>query len=352
MAFQNASTTTTTLAGLIKTYYDRVLLDALDPANRFYQFGVKKPLPLNEGTSIIWNRPVPLTLGFQLSQGTPVSTLNALSTQTVSAIISQYGAATGISDLSELTAITDVMTMAAQRLGQQAAITIDRVIQNQIINNVNVANVSTHSFGKTSASGLIEYWGQTSVTSDTVSSTNAVTVSDVRTAVYALKKLNVPAYEGNDYIAIINTAVAEGLVGDTTWINFHQYAAPGQENLYSGEIGKIYGCRFVETTNGPISIGSNSGGTASTLSYGMVVFGGGFYGVTELDGGIKTYIAQGATKSDPLNQVTTYGWKANFASKMLNPSCGLVYWVGAGTTTTAYAESAGSGTTYENPPAY
>ena len=92
---------------------------------------------------------------------------------------------------------------------------------------------------------------------------------------------------------------------------------------------------FVETTLAPISAGSNSGGTASTMAYGTTIFGKGFYGVTELDGGIKTYITQGASKSDPLDQTTTYGWKANFTSQVLNTSAGLVLWTGSGNTATA-----------------
>lgn len=350
---QAATTTTTSVTNLIKSYYERMLLETLDPSTRFYQFGVKKPLPKGEGTSVIWNRATPLGLGMQLSIGTPTSTANALSTQTVSAVIAQYGGFTSLSDIVDMTAITSVMDMAVARLGQQAAETRERVIQNAIIRHASTTNSSAHSFGKTSASGTIENWGQTSVCADTVSSTNVISVSDVRQMVYALKRLNVAPYEGNDFVSIINTEQAEDLVGDSSWINFHQYAAPGQTNLYTGEIGKIYGCRFVETNLGPVSVGSNAGGTASSLAYGAVVFGSGFFGVTELDGGIKMQgPVTGASKSDPLNQTTTIGWKMNFTSKILNTSAGLVLWTGSGDTSAAYAESAGSGLRHEDPTAY
>jgi N4-gp56 family major capsid protein len=189
----------------------------------------------------------------------------------------------------------------------------------------------------------------------TVSCLNVIAVSDIRRSIYELKHLDVQPYEGADYVAIINTDTAEDLVGDSTWINFHQYAAPGQANLYTGEIGKIYGCRFVETTQGPCTRGSNDGSTASSLAYGTVIMGKGFYGVTELDGGIKTYITQGAQKSDPLNQTTTYGWKANFIAKLLNTSAGLVFWAGSGSgdSTTVGDESAsGSVTRYKYPASY
>ena len=174
----------------------------------------------------------------------------------------------------------------------------------------------------------------TSVTRNVVSSANVISVSDIRTVIYGLKKLDVEPYEGNDYVAIVHPEIAEDIVSDSTWINFHQYAAPGQANLYNGEIGKIYSCRFVETTLAPISAGSTYGGAASTMAYGTFIFGKGFYAATEIDGGIKTEIITGASKSDPLNQTSLYSWKANFTAKMLNASAGAVLWTGSGQTTT------------------
>jgi len=350
-----ALTTTTSLTNTIKTYYDRMMLEVLDPTLKFFQFGVKKPLPKAEGKSVIWNRPTNLGRGYTLAEGSTMalSAANALSTTKVSAVVRQFGGFTTISDLVDLTSITDVMQMAAERIGQQAGETIERVIIcENFIQNVPVLGSSAHHLVKTSAE-ITDYWGSVSGVSvialpggpvGLVSSTNVIAVSDIRRSVYELKKLNVSPYDGNDYVAIINTETAEDIVGDSTWINFHQYAAPGQANLYTGEIGKVYGCRFVETNLGPVARGSNAAATASSIAYGTVIMGRGFYGVTELDGGIKTYITQGASKADPLNQLTTYGWKANFISKTLNTSAGLTFWAGSGQTTAAAAESANGGT--------
>jgi len=345
---QAAATNATSLANTIKSYYDRLLLEVLDPNAVYFQFGQKKPLPKNEGTSIIWNRSTRLALGFTLSEGVPISTANALSTTTVSALIQQFGGFTAISDLVDLTSITEPMRMAAERLGVQAAETIDAVIRQSVVEHVSLTNSSAHSFGKTSTV-LYEYWGLTSTSRDVVSSLNVIAVSDVRQCAYSLKKLNVAPYEGNDYVAVIHPEISEDLVGDATFINWHQYAGNEDaiKNLYNGEIGKIYGTRFVESTLAPISAGSNSGGAASTMAYGTYIFGRGFYGVSELDGGIKTYVATGASKSDPLNQETTYGWKANFACQILNTSAGLVLWTGSGQTTAAVGDFQ-----YASPTAY
>jgi N4-gp56 family major capsid protein len=364
---QAATTTQTSLTNTVKNYYDRMMLEWLKPSAKYYQFGVKKSLPAGEGKAVIWNRPLRLGLGFTLSEGVPTSTANALSTAKVSALVQQYGGFTAISDMVDMTSITDVQSLATQVLAQQAAETIERAIISECFIAASATdNNIPHHLIKTSAE-VTDFWGAVSGVSvcsngslpggplATVSCLNVLAVSDIRSAVYKLKALNATPYEGNDFVAIVNTETAANLVGDSTWINFHQYAAPGQENLYSGEIGKIYGCRFVETNLGPVTRGSNDTTTASSLAYGTVIMGKGFYGVTELDGGLKTFTSQGADKADPLNQTTTKGWKMTFASKILNVSAGLVFWagVGSGYTTTIGDESAsGSVLRYKAPTAY
>lgn len=367
-------TNTTSLTNTIKTYYDRVMLEVLDPKLIFYQFGAKKPLPKGEGMTIIWNLPKRLALGNVLGEGGPTLSTNALSTFKVSAIIRQFGGVTTISDMVDMTSITDVMKIASERLGAQAGETIERVIaiETMVAHKNDLPGTSAHHLIKTSsntagstvyaAGNLVDYWGSVSgvstisIFSGPMASAyggSTAAVSDFRKAIYTLKALNVPAYEGNDYVAIIPTEVAEDIVGDTTWINFHQYAAPGQASLYSGEIGKIYGCRFVESNCTPIVRGSCADiATTSAYIFGSLIMGKGFYGVTDLDGGIKTFITQGAEKGDPLNQYTTYGWKANFIAQVLNASAAVCLWTGHGTYTTAAAESADGYLRVNYPAAY
>ena len=122
-------------------------------------------------------------------------------------------------------------------------------------------------------------------------------------------------------------------MADSPWQNWHQYTTP--EFLYRGEIGRVAGVRFVESTLAPITRGCSNAlaisatGSRSAFGYGTVIFGKGFYGVTELDGGVKTYMGTGPTKEDPLNQADTYGGKANIAAQMLDTSAGLILWTGS-----------------------
>lgn len=331
-------TSTTDVAGLIKTYYDRMLLETLNPSTRFYQFAVKKPLPLGEGTSVLWNRPRRLGIGQKLTAGIKPSA-NELSTTTVSALIEKYGGYTVVDDTVQLTAITDVMDMATQELAKQAAETIDLATMQAILFHADVAGVSAVHIAKTSASLVIS----TAAFAKNTYSNTLIAVSDIRRSVTELRRRNVAPFDGQNFVGIINPVVAEDLRSDSTWQNWHQYIQP--ENLYAGEIGRVEGARFVESTLTPVSAGSANGdaisaGGISAIAYGTVIFGRGFYGATELDGGIKTFLVDGPSKSDPLNEVTTYGWKAHYTAKVLNVSCGLTLWTGSGDTTDASAASA------------
>ena len=295
-------------------------------------------------------------MGQILSEGTPTSILHALSTTRISAHIQQLGAGVSISDLYDATVITDIGELAVSELADQAARTVDRYIFGQIINHdTQIAGDSVLHFFKTSTE-VTEYWGETSTISAgimTVSSTNVLATSDLRMASYRLRQLGAEPYDGKNYIAIMNSETAEDIAGDSTWIDWHQYPANEVEALYAGEIGRVYGIRVVEDNAGPAKRGSNYGATASSIAYGTVIFGKGFYGVTELDGGIKRYGPLNTSeKADILNQQIIHGWKCDLAAQVLNPSAGCIFWAGSGDTTTADAESASSGLRHEAPASY
>lgn len=104
-------------------------------------------------------------------------------------------------------------------------------------------------------------------TSGTASATATGNMSDknVRDVIDKLKTLNVPKYDGGNYICIASTNSIRGLY------DFFEAKASQttMKPLYNGEVGEYYGCRFVEETN----ILKNTLGTGSI--YGEAVFFGG-----------------------------------------------------------------------------
>ena len=118
-------------------------------------------------------------------------------------------------------------------------------------------------------------------------------------------------------MAIIHPYVAHDLMRDPEWIDAHKYAQP--ENLYNGEIGKVGGVRFVQTSEAKIK----AGGVFQCL-----IFGEGAYGVTEITGGgLQTIVKQkgSAGTADPLDQRSSIGWKAMTTAEILLPEYLVVY---------------------------
>lgn len=64
---------------------------------------------------------------------------------------------------------------------------------------------------------------------------------------YMFSTLNIPPYEGDDYICLISTLGKRGIIKDPDWETWHKYTDP--QSKYNGEIGRIENTRFVEINN-------------------------------------------------------------------------------------------------------
>lgn len=295
--FADLNTNTTGDAGLSaenKTYYDMRLIDEATPNLVHSQFAQKRPIPKGKGKKIEFRKYASLPKALTpLSEGvTPDG--RKLSVTTIEAEVNQYGDYVAYSDVLDLTAIDDNVVEATQLLGNQAGLTMDTIHRNVLLTGTNVMYCPK---------------GTTTVTArEDLDATAKLTVDMVKKVVAWLKKNNAPKIDGS-YMAIIHPYVAYDLMSDPAWIDAHKYAQP--ENIYEGEIGKIGGVRFVETSEAK----SFGGGKYATL-----FMGANAYGVTEIDGGgLRTIIKQlgsGGT-SDPLDQRATVGWKAMTTAEIL-----------------------------------
>ena len=311
-----SNTTGNNLSAEIKTFYDKVLLREAGPKLVHDQFGQKRDIPEGNGKTIEFRKfnqlPKALTA---LTEGvTPDG--GALDVTSLTATVAQYGYFLRISDVLDLTAIDNVIVEASQLLGSQAGVTMDTVVRNQLVAGTNVM------FCPTLADGV-----ETAVTQrKNMNTTSQLTVKMIQKAVTLLKNNNVPDFNG-DYVAIIHPSVAYDLKRDPEWVNAHQYAQP--ENLFTGEIGKIAGVRFVETTeakvwndsNCPVKTAANGSDPAVYYSvFATLVLGKNAYGVTEVTGGgLQTIVKPkgSAGTADPLDQRSTVGWKGIRTAKIL-----------------------------------
>lgn len=302
------------LSAEMKTFYDKVLLREAGPNLVHSQFGQKRDIPKGSGKTIEFRKfnqlPKALTA---LTEGvTPNG--GALDVTSLTATVAQYGYFVRVSDVLDLTAIDNVIVEATQLLGAQAGVTMDTVVRNQLSAGNNVL------FCPTVASGT-----ETAVTQrKNMNTTSQLTVKMIQKAVATLKKNNVPTFNG-DYVAIIHPYVAYDLQRDPEWIDAHKYAQP--ENLFTGEIGKVAGVRFVESTEAKVwkdsdcpqkSAGSGSDPATYYGVFSTLVLGKNAYGVTEVTGGgLQTIVKPLGAGEDPLNQRSTVGWKGIRTAKIL-----------------------------------
>ena len=301
----------------MKTYYDRRLLDYAAPNLVHDQFGQKRPIPKNGGKTIEFRSFSPLAKATTpLTEGvTPNG--NQLDVKTVTATVSQYGDFIVQSDVLELTALDNTVLEATKLLGRQAGATLDTVTRNVLIAGTNVMYAP-----KINASTGAE----TAVSSRAgLDATAVLTVDLVEQVVAELRAQNAPTING-DYIGIIHPYTAYDLMRDPDWRDPHKYA--DTTNLYEGEIGKIGGVRFVQSTEAKIwrdsTCPAQSGATPAYYAvFASLFFGDGAYGTTEVEGGgLQTIVKQkgSAGTADPLDQRSSVGWKALKTAEILLPS--------------------------------
>lgn len=275
-------TTQPSLSDEMKVYYSDYLIDNAEPKLVHDQFGQKHPIPKNGGKTIEFRKYSPLPkLLTPLTEGVTPDGQN-LTVTTVEATVEQYGGYVAISDVLQLTSIDNNLVQATKLLGSQAGATLDTITREVLNGGTNVV----YAGGKTSRAALTD--------------SDKLTVADIKMAVRALKTQNADKI-GDSYVAIIHPDVTYDLTNDPAWQAVKDY---DPKDWYEGEIGKIAGVRFVESTEAKIF----SGGVYSTL-----ILGDNAYGVTEIEGGGLEHIVKplgSAGTADPLDQRATVGWKA------------------------------------------
>ena len=297
--FAEMNTNVTTSAGLsdeMKTYYSDYLIDNAIPKLVHDQFGQKHPIPKNGGKTIEFRKYSPLPkLTTPLEEGvTPNG--QSLNMSTIEATVAQYGGYITLSDVLLLTAIDNNLVQATKLLGAQAGSTLDTITREVLNGGTNVI----FSGGKDAREEL--------------DASSLLTVDDVKKAVRKLKSQNAEPIDGS-WVGIINPDVSYDLTNDPAWKDVKTYSDPS--DIYEGEIGKLYGVRFVETTEAKIWAGAGADGRAV---YSTIILGDNAYGTTEITGGGLEHIVKqlgSAGTADALNQRATAGWKATKVAERL-----------------------------------
>ena len=243
MATQTTIFTDATVDGakrthLNKEYFDTNLLRMAQTKFVHAEYGQKTSIPKNKGKTVEFRRfipPDPNTAMVGLTEGVTPDAQNIKQTR-VTATCKQYGVWTEVSDLLKDTAIDDVMRATSDMQGVQIGTVLEWVARDAMNAGTNVQ----YAGGKTSRLVL--------------TSSDKLTVTEVRKAVRTLKKRKAPMFSKKGkrphYICICSPEATYDLQSDTLWQDVSKYSAA--EQIYDGELGRMFGVVFVESTEAKV----------------------------------------------------------------------------------------------------
>ena len=302
MAYTNTDTNMTTSSGLsagMQTYYNRELLRTFEPNLVHLQFGDEHRMPPHSGLVMNMRKLIPLETNTKaLSEGDPGESVMLAETE-VTVQLQQYGEYARCTDKIDLTHLDMDIMRRTKLFGDAGARSIDAVVREELAKCANVI----YAGGKASRAEL--------------TAADKLTSRELRKAVKTLKKNHAQTF-GGYFVAIIGPDTMYDLQEDDAFVKVSQYQ--DKENIYTGEVGRLFGVRLVETTEAKIFEGTGADG-ADVAS--VIVLGQYAYGVTSLKGAKPRVIvkpAGSAGTADPLDQISTVGWKMDgFGAKLLQP---------------------------------
>lgn len=293
---------TNTLAAELKTFYDTELLENARVEIIYGQFGKKQNLPANRGKTVEWRKWNTFDRATALQEGViPTGQKFGMSYKTAG--ITQYGTYATISDELELRSYDPIILGATEEMGASAAETQEVLIRDALLVGTNVLYCDNIDLESGAVTGT-----PTAPNGMEASTTmlSALTPDMVAKAVTKLKKDRVPTINGK-YVAVIHPSVAYDLRKSDAWVEAHKYAATTE--IFTGEIGELHGCRFVEDVFAPILDGEYAN-KAGTVTYATYFFGKEAFGIIDAAGGaLQMIIKPKSQAGGPLDQFSTIGYK-------------------------------------------
>ena len=178
------------------------------------------------------------------------------------------------------------------------------------------------------ASGLNVFYAGTATSRSELE--DVLTVKDIRRAVTNLKRNKVQPADGKDYICFIHPDVVYNIWNDSEWRNPHTYSDTTE--LYNGEIGRLFGVRFIEDPDAYVFTGNTIG---TDFAEELTV-------VKVSATGDKVYVAETLVSAD-VTRITTAGY-VNINGNKMAVTAGA-----AGSNGTAYLTITGASSAFIEP---
>lgn len=219
-------TTSNGMSPLMEATLNRYVLEANKTKRKYTQFGQKVDVPKGSAKTVAFDKLSPLPKATMPLEEGVTPTGAAVNITRVKGEPEQFG---------NYVSYTDQLDFFANDPSPEVLKYTDLLTENQL-------ETFEHLDAMELASGLnVFYAGEATSRAEL---TDVLTVKDVRRAVTSLKRNKVQPADGTDYIAFIHPDVVYNIWNDEEWRQPHTYADTKQ--LYDGEIGRLFGVRFIE----------------------------------------------------------------------------------------------------------
>ena len=288
---------------------DQKFLEIHKEALVFEQYVGSVNLPANSGNTVRFPKKHRITPKNTLLTEGKTPDPNKIQISAVTATVEQHGDYVMFTDVALGTSIYDLMNLARQGQAYESAEVKNALIRDDILAN---DSIQIAYADKVAADGTT-----TEITAiGAIDKTAKLTVEVVRKMVRILRNNNIKPAVGKDYVMFISPDQWFDLTADPAWEDMHKYTDPTP--MLDGEIGRISGMRFVETTTVLIT----KDGASGAAVYHSIVLGAEAVDQIKLaNGGVNT-IAKGlgtGGTADPLNQRATVGWKMFYGASVKDP---------------------------------
>ncbi|MBQ3427382.1 MAG: N4-gp56 family major capsid protein [Clostridia bacterium] len=229
-------TSSSGMAPLMEAVLNRYVREGNKTLRKYSRFGQTVDIPKGKTKTIAFDKMSPLPkAAAPLTEGvTPVGA--AVNITRITGTPEQYG---------NYVSYTDQLDFFAHDPSPEVLKYTDLLKENQL-----------ETFEKLDAmelaSGLNVFYAGTATSRGEL--TDVLTVKDIRRAVTSLKRNKVQPADGKDYICFIHPDVVYNIWNDSEWRQPHTYSDTTE--LYSGEIGRLFGVRFIEDPDAYVFYGS------------------------------------------------------------------------------------------------
>lgn len=227
------------MSPLMESILNRYVLERNKTARKYTKFGQKVDIPKGRTKTVAFDKLSPLPKAtVPLSEG-----------------ITPKGAAVNITrikgepvQLGNYVSYTDQLDFFANDPSPEVLKYADLLTENQL-------ETFEHLDAMELSSGLNVFYTGTAESRASIKDT--LCVRDIRRAVTSLKSNKVQPCDGGDYICFIHPNVVFNIWSDAEWRQPHTYSDTKQ--LYDGEVGRLFGVRFIEDPDAYVFRGTNFG---------------------------------------------------------------------------------------------